>query len=201
MSNFLEHPVVAEALIRLKDGLSPALTYHSIEHTLDVIKEVVTLALEDSLAERDVELLAVAAAWHDIGFLYAREANEPYAAEALSTHLANDDTYSADEVALLKRMILDTALVREEGIPVQVSTTRLSPYLLDADLANFGRPDFLEKGELQRLETHSEKSSFQQETLLLLTKHSWLTPAAKRKWTLSKGQNLEQLKSLLSRTR
>lgn len=201
MSTFLEHPVVAEALKRLEAGLSPTLTYHSVEHTRDVIKEVIALALEDSLTERDVELLAVAAAWHDIGFLYAREANEPLAVEALSTYLASYDRYSADEIALLKRMILDTALVRHEGVPVQVSTTRLSPYLLDADLANFGRPDFLEKGELQRLETNSDKASFRRETLLLLTKHSWLSPAAQRKWTDTKQQNISHLKGLLANTR
>ena len=166
-----------------------------------MIKEVVALALEDSLPERDVELLAVAAAWHDIGFLYTREANEPLAAEELSRYLASNDTYSADEIALLKRMILDTALVKDTGIPMQVSTTRLSPYLLDADLANFGRADFFEKGELQRLETNIDKASFQQETLLLLSKHSWLTPAAQRRWSDTKQQNISHLKALLANMR
>lgn len=198
MSEFLEHPVVAEALKRLENGLSPTLTYHSVEHTRDVLREVVTLASEDALSERDVELLAIAAAWHDVGFLYARAANEPLAAQALSTFLTKDDRYVANEIELLRSMILDTALVKDSGVPMQVATTRLSPYLLDADLANFGRPDFLEKCELQRLEINSDKAPFLLETLLLITKHSWLTPAAQRKWSASKLKNIERLKLSIS---
>lgn len=197
MREFVEHPVVAEALERLKEGLSPTLTYHSYEHTLDVLSEVIILASEDDLPARDIELLAIAAAWHDVGFLYKREANESLAADALSEYLAGDRNYSPDERDLLRCMILDTAMVKKGDVPIQVSTTRLSPYLLDADLANFGRPDFFEKGELQRLETNRDRAAFQLDTLRLITRHSWLSPAAQRKWSSSKQENLEKLKILV----
>ena len=56
-------------LAKLK-GLNPNLTYHSLEHTLDVIEQSGRIASEEGITnERDLFLLQVAALYHDSGFL------------------------------------------------------------------------------------------------------------------------------------
>jgi len=52
--------------------LDSALYYHSPEHTKNVLRQSIELAQEDELASRDQLLLAIAAAFHDAGFLEQR---------------------------------------------------------------------------------------------------------------------------------
>ena len=186
-------PAIDQALSLLCSALSPHLHYHSYRHTEDVLEEVVKLALIDSLSERDTELLAVAAAWHDVGFIHSNIGNEPLAVQEMRKALGALGRYSDSEVNIIEQMILDTSLVADGEILRQHATIPLSCYLLDADLANFGRDDFFEKSELQRKETGEDEVSFRRKTLALLQNHSWLTQAAHTLWHKKKEQNLRAL--------
>ena len=73
-------PAVAHPLEILGSQLPKDLLYHAYSHTEDVIAEVVKLASLDALSDREIEILAVAAAWHDVGFIHSRNNNEPLAA-------------------------------------------------------------------------------------------------------------------------
>jgi predicted metal-dependent HD superfamily phosphohydrolase len=197
VQDFFQHLIVREALERLSTSLPDSLTYHTVEHTRDVLQEAITLAQEDGLSAREIELLAIASAWHDIGYIHALKQNEPLAARDLGAYLLNNPQYATDEIELMQQMILDTALVPAHNTLVQKPHTKLSRYLLDADLANFGRDDFFEKSALQLQETGMEQSAFRKTTLALLLAHTWLTPAGGRKWTKKKNINIQRLKSLL----
>ena len=58
-------PIVVQILTRLSKELSPDLCYHSVEHTEEVLKEVVRYGVIDGLTNREIELLGIAAAYHD----------------------------------------------------------------------------------------------------------------------------------------
>ncbi len=193
VQDFFQHLIVREALERLSTSLPDSLTYHTVEHTRDVLQEAITLAQEDGLSAREIELLAIASAWHDIGYIHALKQNEPLAARELGAYLIDNPQYATDEIELMQRMILDTALVPEHNTRVQKPHTKLSRYLLDADLANFGRDDFFEKSALQMQETGMEQRAFRKTTLALLQAHTWLTPAASHKWTDKKEANIQAL--------
>jgi predicted metal-dependent HD superfamily phosphohydrolase len=197
VKDLLQHPIVSEAITRLERNLPTQLTYHSIEHSLDVIRESIGLASDDALSARETELLAIASAWHDIGYIHTPHNNEPLAAKSLCEYLQDNRDYSAEEISLLRQMILDTALIPQEKTLIQSPSTNLSRYLLDADLANFGRDDFFEKSELQRKEVGAALEPFQKSTLALLQAHNWLTPAATRKWSAKKEANLKALVALI----
>ena len=192
-------PAVAEALTLLRNGLPATLFYHAYTHTEDVICEGDLLASMDALSDRDRELLAVAAAWHDIGFIHSRQGNEPIGAKLAREFLVSLSRYSQQEISLIEQMILDTALVADEhGVRRQIPSTSLSRYLLDADLANFGRDDFFEKSDLLRREVGEDLNPFRRETLLLVENHSWLTPAAEKLWGEKKRENVERLRELVA---
>jgi hypothetical protein len=189
---------IKEAFSLLSSKLPGNLLYHAYGHTEDVLREVVSLGLADDLAPRQIEILAVAAAWHDVGFIWSYTNNEPLAAEAAKSYLESCGTYTQSEIELIAQMIRDTALVAFGDSYKQIPSQPLSRYLLDADLANFGRADFFEKSELQRREINEEPQSFRRKTLALIKNHRWLTPAALARWQESKEENIRKLAGLLT---
>lgn len=191
-------PIVAQILAKLERELPPTLTYHSFAHTQDVVRDSVLFALLDDLPPRSVELLVIAAAMHDAGFLEQRSGNEPVGARIAREAMVACGGYSEDEVQLVEQMILDTAVVMHNGSPKQIASTELSKYLLDADLGNFGRDDFFAKGELQRIESGDEIAPFRSKTLALINAHVWNTNAARTLRQAKRDENLATLKAMIA---
>lgn len=191
-------PIVKDALERLKAGLPSDLLYHAYEHTEDVLAEAILFAMTDKLPEREVELLAIAAAYHDLGFIKSPIRNEPIGAKEATEAMRADGTYTESEVATVAQMILDTMLVETPAGPRQIPSTDLSRYLLDADLSNLGRDDFFDKGELQRRELGYDQEIFRKNSFSLLNTHRWLTNAARSLRQKKKEENVKLLKQMLS---
>ncbi len=191
-------PVVAEILSKLAQGLSPTLTYHSFAHTTDVLRDAVYFALFDNLSARSMELLVVAAAMHDAGFLEARSANEAIGARYAREAMVRHGGYNEEEIKLVEQMILDTAVVMHNGAPKQIPSTELSKYLLDADLGNFGRDDFFSKGELLAKESGDDRATLLGKTLALISAHVWYTNAARTLRQAKRDENLETLKAIIA---
>lgn len=191
------HPIVSGTLALLARDLPKELSYHALPHTEDVISEAIRFAVTDNLAPREIELLAIAAACHDFGFVKSPVLNEPIGAAHAREQMERNGGYSSEEINLVERMILDTALVDTGHGPRQIPSTDLSRYLLDADLSNFGRDDFFDKGELQRKELGQDQDIFRRNSYSLLNSHRWLTNAARALRQKKKEQNLSMLKSMV----
>jgi predicted metal-dependent HD superfamily phosphohydrolase len=184
-------PLVTETVARLNATLDPTLYYHSGAHTSDVLTQALALAREDSLDDRDLLLLAVAAAFHDAGFLKQRPKNEPIGALMAVEAMADSGRFSQSEQKQVEQMILDTQLIMEG--PAQIANSRLSPWLLDADLANLGRADFWQQTELLAKELSMDMGSMMPMTRALMQRHDWQSPAGKRLFTAKKASNLVAL--------
>ena len=193
----VRHPIVSNTLDLLSRELPKNLSYHALSHTGDVISEAIRFGVMDNLAPRQLELLAIGAACHDMGFIKSPVMNEPIGAAYAREQMAKHGGFTADEVNLVERMILDTALVDTGNGPRQIASTDLSRYLLDADLSNFGRDDFFDKGELQRQELGQDQDIFRKNSYALLNSHRWLTNAARALRQKKKEQNLSMLKSMV----
>lgn len=191
------HPIVAATLALLAEELPKGLSYHAYSHTEDVLSEVIRFGVTDKLSPRDLELLAIAAACHDLGFIKSPVMNEPIGAAFAREQMEKQGGYTPEEISLVERMILDTALVDTGHGPRQIPSTDLSRYLLDADLSNFGRDDFFDKGELQRLELGQDQDIFRKNSYALLNSHRWLTNAARSLRQKKKEQNVSMLKSMV----
>jgi predicted metal-dependent HD superfamily phosphohydrolase len=189
-----QKPVIREILITLKNELPRDLSYHNQEHTLDVLNEALLFASHDNLPSRDIELLEVAVAFHDSGFLDAKKDNEDIGAKRAVDALKKDGTYTDEEILLVKKAILDTSVVNNRQVP----TTRISPYLLDADMSNLGRADFFEKGRLLQKELGmSSEDDFLKASLEIMNKHEWYSAAAKKLRATGKEANIKALRAKL----
>ena len=190
-------PLVIETVEHLASTLDPTLYYHSPDHTKDVLRQTMELAEEDALDSRDVLLLAIAAAFHDAGFLEQRPKNEPIGAQMAVQAMSASGRFSQVEQDLVEQMILDTQLVMEG--PAQISNSRLSPWLLDADLANLGRDDFWDQTRLLAKELEIESASMLPMTRALMQRHDWQSPAGKRLFAAKKEANFVALEEELSK--
>src|SRR5690606_38647195 len=136
--------IVQSILEKLEKDLPEDLYYHNYNHTISVFKEAILFAVYDGLSEREIELLAIASAYHDAGFLFQREDNESIAARLVAEEMKKTKQYENSEIKLVQEMIEDTKLFFEENSYKRNCSNKLSKYLLDADLSNLGRDDFLD---------------------------------------------------------
>lgn len=186
----------------LRDKLPKTLSYHNVEHTEEVLSEILFFACEDNIDERSIELLAVAAAYHDSGFINSTKENEALGARNAEQAMIKEGGYSDVERRKVVTMILDTQLQFTPEGPKQTPTIPLSCYLCDADVSNLGRDDFFAKAELVRLEAGSPPlKEFFSGLLTFLSCHEWFTPAAARLRGPKRDANLEELKRKIAALR
>lgn len=205
-----EHPLIEAAFRRLRTELPRDLRYHTTEHSEDVFDAVIRLAIRDRLSEHDTLLLAVAAAHHDLGFIVQRPANEvigaSWAREAMTCA-----GFDEEDIQDVETAIWDTQLKMNPETKAfeQQVHGRLSPWLLDADLSNFGSTDFFKKTVLVYEEmsgrtarsvadlNDDEGRKYLASTLSLMLHHNWHSSAARRLFSAQKQRNVEILGGLL----
>jgi signal transduction histidine kinase/predicted metal-dependent HD superfamily phosphohydrolase len=192
-------PIIARILERLRRELPTNLLYHAVGHTEDVLAEAMLFCHYGQVSQQELELLAIAAAYHDAGYLERYVDNEVIGAR-MARAAMEEEGYALEQISAVERMVLDTRLVSSGGGRRQVATSGLSRFLLDADLSNFGRPDFFEKSELQRLELGVDRERFLRRTFALVATHTWQTEAARRLRQPTKEENLRKLSRLLEQS-
>ena len=119
----------------LRSGLDPRLTYHSTEHTEDVLRQVERIAAAENITDiRQLLLIRIAALFHDTGFLRTYKGHEK---ESCVIMLATLDTglFTEAEIEMICGMIMATK------IP-QMPKNLLEMIICDADLDYLGREDF-----------------------------------------------------------
>lgn len=195
LATFNEKPIIKSAFALLREKLPKTLHYHNLEHSQEVLSEILLFAVEDKIDDRSLELLAIAAAYHDSGFIMSAKENEALGARYAEQAMQKEGGYSDVERRKVMTMILDTQLQFTPEGPKQTPTIPLSCYLCDADVSNLGRDDFFTKAELVRLEAGSPpQKEFYTGVLAFLSCHEWFTPAAVRLRGPKRDSNLEELK-------
>lgn len=180
-----------EMVLEKLQGLDARLTYHSVDHTIDVLTQVERIANEEDLAdEREVYLLKIAALYHDTGFLFTYSQHEEKSCEIF----LNDSRYfdlSEEEIQKIVELIMVTK------IP-QKPQNMMEKIICDADLDYLGRKDFLTIGDRLRrefLEFGIVTSNEEWENLQLkfLNQHQYHTNASLRQREPFKREHLRAL--------
>lgn len=194
--NFSNVPAASFILEQLTRRLPPELTYHSAEHTIEVFEITVELAKFEHRAERELELLALAASFHDAGFLVRRRNHEAVSASIAEQELPRFG-YSPEDIDFVLGLIRDTQLLPTARGPRAIPSHELSQYLLDADVGNFGREDFFEKLTLVAAEEGWSIQEGRKRALALLRAHDWYTRSAAHYLEPQKLRNLQALEELV----
>lgn len=190
-------PIVIDVISLLEQRLPADVRYHSVTHTVDVLETALDLAISAGISGRDLEILAIAAAFHDSGFIEGQQNHELVGARFAAATMHSTGEFTDDEIDLVKTLILDTRLIENHVGVRQHPSTELGCYLLDADLANFGRDDFFEKLELQKEESGTQYPLALRQALEMLENHRWHTDIANLRFQSRKEQNVTELKTRL----
>ena len=183
------------ALGRLRTELRPELLYHNAAHTeSDVLPAVSRLARLSNLAEADVRLLEVAAAFHDLGQIRSTLEHERIGIDITSQVLPGFG-FGTEEIARITAIILATRLP-------QTPQNEEQALLADADLDSLGREDFLETSTALWKEKQAQGERIAWRTWLesqleLLRSHRYFTRAARSLRDAGKARNIELLERLI----
>jgi uncharacterized protein len=193
---------VEYALTRLRNELSPQLTYHNLWHTqCGVIPAVRRLARACDVSEKEEHLLVVAAAYHDIGFIEQYEDHEEVGARLAARALPRFG-FEQEDVECIQELIRATCLrTRPEG---RRPEDRLRQIIADADLDVLGRDDFMVRSEMLWREVAAVQSPaptsrkvWLQEQLAFLQWHRYFTPEAKALRDEGKRRNIVLVEKLI----
>jgi predicted metal-dependent HD superfamily phosphohydrolase len=126
-------------------GLSEQLTYHNLEHTLDVMKQCERIAKAEGIQDQHrIFLLKVAAMYHDTGFLVTYSNHEEAGCNIFLEDSISKE-FTEEEKAFVTRLIMATKLPQT---PIDIYEC----IICDADLDYLGRPDFFTIGDGLRKE-------------------------------------------------
>jgi len=186
---------ITHILGRLEKDLPSHLSYHGQHHTIDVLEATKRIAQDQSVSENDMNLLLVAAAYHDSGFLFGHENHEKKGCEIVRKTLPNFG-FETSEITLICSMIMATK------VP-QNPTETLSNILCDADLDYLGRDDFEPVAanlfkELQHLNIITGIKVWNRIQMEFLSEHTYHTSYGKNHRQPKKEQHLERIKAIVN---
>lgn len=182
-------------LSRLEKELPAYLHYHGHHHTIDVLEAAERIGRSEGLSEDELNILLVAAAYHDCGFLYGHQEHEQKGCEIASETLP-DFGFGSSEIDQINAMIMATK------VPQQPKD-QLSYILCDADLDYLGRDDFEPVAtslfrELKQLNLVVKLEDWNRIQLKFLTQHFYHTAYGKTNRQPVKQQHLEEIRIVVN---
>lgn len=160
-------------VLEMLGHLSPSLTYHNINHTIDVVNQSHVIAKNIGVTEaQPLRILKAAALFHDTGFLKVYKDHEE-ASCVLADNILPAYGYSPQEIAHINEVIMATKIPQS---PRDV----LGEILCDADLDYLGREDFFIIGRQLKAEWFwhdmiKTEEEWQQKQLRFLNFHQYFT--------------------------
>lgn len=181
----------------LEEKLPKQLVYHTLKHTLTVVKETRALGEATGLSDSDLEVLLVAAWFHDTGYIDVMDGHEYRSMELAQAWLA-DEGCPPERIAVVQGIIRATH--RNEP-----RETELQQLMVDADMSNMGSPEFFANAELLRAEwettlgkTYSNVEWAETQLDFLLTS-KFLTDAAQDRYQEQFKVNIKQQRDQLKK--
>jgi hypothetical protein len=175
-----------------KSNLSPKVVYHNFLHTQQVVAAVNEIALAESVPDDELEILLLAAWFHDTGFTMGFENHEERSKELAENYLTGM-SFSKDRIAKVQ------ALIDATKMP-QNPSNKSEQIICDADLHHLGTQSFSEKSNLLKSELEQLGNSqltdieWLEQNEKFLGEHSYFTNYAFAKYNDQKTSNWLKVK-------
>jgi predicted metal-dependent HD superfamily phosphohydrolase len=144
----LDTSIIKEAEIYVKDLLDNELSedclFHTIEHTMDVVRNSEIIGEYSNLCEECKDVLRIAALFHDVGYIDSYEDHEVGSATYASQFLKSKNVQES-----IIKQVVDSILATK--MP-QEPKDDIAKILCDADLMNMTFDDYFEHIDLMRKE-------------------------------------------------
>lgn len=175
--------------------LPEEITYHSINHTIDVVSSAIEIGRKQNLEDSEIELLQIAAWFHDLGYTQSAESHEQKGAEIARDFLESHG-YPIEAIEKVVGCIMATQMP-------QNPRNYLEQILCDADLMHLAGEDYFKKADLLHKEIQFTKSCKISEIEWLrmnqdfLNKHCFFTDYAKDNYESAVKENLKKVRQRL----
>lgn len=178
----------------LAGGLPEYLTYHSVDHTEDVLAAAIRIADAEGVKGADLLELKTAAVFHDTGFVLGTTDHEEASCE-LAREWMPKYGYHPPAISRVCEMILAT------NIP-QNPRSHLGEVLCDADLDYLGRDDFWPISdrlfrEFKYLGVVSDEEAWNRLQVKFFESHSYFTDTARAWRNEKKAEHLAEIQALV----
>lgn len=179
----------------MKTSLPLYLYYHDTDHTLYVLDKAIEIGKQENCTQEEIDLLKVAALWHDVGHINIYVNHEEESCELAQKYLP-DFGYSKAQIDKICGIIMATK------IP-QSPHNKLEEIIADADLYYLGTEDAHEYSgnlfkELQYLNPGLTEIEWNKMQISFLKNHHYFTSYCKEKLGATKAAYLESLLAVTS---
>jgi len=181
----------------ITEQISKKYAYHDIQHTINVVQAVLEIGQLLDLSDKEMEILQLAAWFHDTGYDKGPENHEGrsciYARQYLNSH-----SYTESEIDQVCNCIMATK------IPHQPTNT-LQKVICDADLSHLGKKIYWDRCGKVRQELTLSKDLLMSEQewvdfeLNFILQHKYQTDVAKKLYDKRKQKHIKQLMKQKSR--
>lgn len=171
-------------------------TYHTLAHTQNVLKNAVFIGNKEKLPVEEMNILRIAAWFHDVGYLKKYKGHEEASAEMAAKFLERHGVEENTRTAVAES-------IRATAFP-QSPESRVAKVLCDADFMHLGQENYFEQAEKLRQEQKNagvrklKKAEFDQESVRLFEEHHWYTAFCRNNLEETKQKNLELLKERIA---
>lgn len=174
----------------LKENIPATYRYHNYEHTLYVLEITLQIAHQEGCSQKEIELLTVAALWHDTGYINTYDGHEAAGCLLAKEYLPGYG-FSVEDIVIICGMIMATK------VP-QLPNNKTEAILADADLAYLGTDTAAEKAtdlfnELQSLNPSLTTAAWDKMQVAFLSSHHYFTDYCKEKYEPGKQAYLKEL--------
>lgn len=176
----------------LQSQLPEYLYFHNVSHTLEVVRAVTEIGVNEELTTEELEPVKIAAWFHDTGYhsKYAGHENESI---EIAEAFLRAGSYPSDKTEIVISCIEAT---RYPQTPLSLQ----EEILCDADLYHFSKPDYREHEQNLRKEwgayfhkTYSDEE-WAKDNCELLVSHSYFTDYGKRVLQARKERNIAMMR-------
>lgn len=169
--------------------------YHDINHTKEVVQSAVEIGVGEKLSEDELEMIQIAAWFHDVGYIEKTDGHEKVSIEYAREFLS-EVKYPAGKIEIIIGAILATK------VP-QRPSNKFEKILCDADLFHLGKEIFFDRNNKYRVEYENylgykiSERDWLIKTIDFVKNHNFKTEYAKRIFNDQKNENLRLLNEQL----
>lgn len=169
--------------------------YHSLDHTKEVVQAAIEIANGEDAKQDELELITIAAWFHDLGYIEKTTGHEEISAMFASNFLVNEN-YDAAKTEKIIGCIMATK------VP-QHPKNHLEKIMCDADLSHLGKKSFIERNNLFRIEfEHYFRRKLTEcewliKSIEFVSQHNFFTDYAQKTFSEIQNENLVLLQQQL----
>jgi len=162
----------------LTDKLPEQYCYHDLAHTQRVVQAAIDIGTNSGLAEQDLEIVILAAWFHDVGYIKQAKGHETIGKQMAANFLAQE-AYPVHAVKKISDCIMATQWPQNPKDP-------LAEILCDADMHHMAIDQYANYGELMRQEKaktdHNEqtKADWLVANIVFFQSHHYFTMYARQ---------------------